>query len=66
MYTIGGGGLMPILHRDRNGDWEEIGYMKVCGSFHITPLPGQGSGSVVNYCSALGPGPQCWSRFRSV
>ena len=54
------------IHTGRNRDWvkdrKQMGYTLLCGSFHITPKPGQGLRSTVQHCSdpgscsCLGPG----------
>ena len=47
------------IHTGRNR--EQMACMKPCGSFHITPEPGQGPRPIVRHCFSPGP----WSRFRS-
>ena len=46
MESLGVDGPLWCIHtdwnRDRDKDREQMGGMKQCGSFHITPEPGQG------------------------
>ena len=56
------GELLPFLwhihtacNRDQDRDREQMGCMKLCGSFHITPEPGQGLIPIVCHGSSNSP-----------
>ena len=48
-------GVFTLAVTETRTDREQMGCMKLCGSFYITPEPGQGSRPIVPYCSSPGP-----------
>ena len=48
-------GVFILTVTETGKDWEQMGCMKLCGSFHITPEEGQGLRPIVPYYSSPGP-----------